>query len=171
MSNLPYKVRIDRINIAWALFLLSMPKKVKEALRTRLRNKISWTEISVRLKKIAKWKTILDRETLVCYENLPICPTVQFFLCVTVTPLHPKSVSLGVYTAFPQITQKLLITDTCRWLEPITVILGSLKIFTFREAINHFRTTIFSQSPRFYLFGTLGPLIPVISSCENTSCM
>ena len=165
MSNLPYKVRIDRINIAWALFLLSMPKKVKEAPRTRLRNKISWTEISVRLKKIAKWKTILDRETLVCYENLPIYPTLKkraiFFVCNRNPP----------YTAFPQITQKLLITDTCRWLEPITVILGSLKIFTFIEAINHLRTTIFSQSPRFYLFGTLGPLIPIISSCENTSCM
>ena len=93
MSNLPYKVRIDRINIAWALFLLSMPKKVKEALRTRLRNKISWTEISVRLKKIAKWKTILDRETLVCYENSPVYPTLKkraiFFVCNR-NPPSPK---------------------------------------------------------------------------------
>ena len=71
------------------------------------------------------------------------------FLCVTVTRPSPKSVASGVYTAIPQITQKILITDTCQWLEPITVILGFLKIFTFTETITRFRTMIFSQSPRF----------------------
>ena len=64
-----------------------------------------------------------------------------------VTPLPPNA--SGVYTAFSEITQKILITNTCHWLEPITVILGFLKKFTFREKITHFRTIIFSQSPRF----------------------
>ena len=49
---------------------------------------------------------------------------MQSFLRVTVTSLPPKSVASGVYTTFPQITHKILITDTCHWLEPITVILG-----------------------------------------------
>ena len=73
MSDVPYKVRINRMNIVRALLLLSMPKKVKEALRTRLsENKITWTETFVRLKKVAKWKTNLRLGTLACYENLPI---------------------------------------------------------------------------------------------------
>ena len=70
-------------------------------------------------------------------------------MCVTAIPLPANSVASGVYTAFPQITQKILITNTCHWLEPITVILGFLKILTFRATITHFRTMIFSQSPRF----------------------
>ena len=109
-------------------------KKVKEALRTRLNgNKITWTETFVRSKIFTKWKTTLNRGTLACYENLPIKPTlkknVQSFLRVTITPLLPRSVASGVYTIFPQITQKILITDTwtCHWLEPITVILGYCK--------------------------------------------
>ena len=52
---------------------------------------------------------------------------MQSFLRVTVTPLPPKSVASGVYTAFAQITQKILFTDTCHWLEPITVILSFWK--------------------------------------------
>ena len=63
-------------------------------------------------------------------------------------PPSPNSVAPGIYTAFPQITQKILITDTCHWLEPITVILDFLKIFTFRETINDFRTIIFSHNAR-----------------------
>ena len=53
------------------------------------------------------------------------------------------------YTALPQTTQKILITNTCYWLEQITVILGLLKIFNFIEKITHFRTITFSQSQRF----------------------
>ena len=107
-------------------------KKVKEALSTRLSgNKITWTETFVRSKKLVKWKTSLNRGTLVCSENLPIKihfkNNVQSFLRVTKTPLPPKSVSSEVYTAFPQITQKIVITDTCHWLVPITVILGFWK--------------------------------------------
>ena len=30
MSNVPYKVRINRINIVWTLLLLSNPKKLKK---------------------------------------------------------------------------------------------------------------------------------------------
>ena len=84
ISNVLDKVRINRINIVRALLLLSIPKKVKETLRTRLcGNKITLTEIFVRLKKFAKWKTILNRGTLACYENLPrkthLKKNVQFF--------------------------------------------------------------------------------------------
>ena len=132
-------------------------KKVKEALRTRLNgNKITWTETFVRSKIFTKWKTTLNQGTLACYENLPIKThfknNVQSFLRVTVTPLPPKSVSSGVYTAFPQVTQKILITDTCHWLEPITVILGFLKIFTFSETITHFRTILFFSKSKVPIF-------------------
>ena len=95
-------------------------KKVKEALRTRLSgNKITWTETFVRSEKFAKWKTTLNQGTLACHENLPIKThfknNVQSFLYS------------GVCTAFPQVTQKILITDTCHPLEPVTVILGFWK--------------------------------------------
>ena len=69
-------------------------------------------------------------------------------MCVTITPSR-QTVTSGVYTAFPKITQKMLVTNICHWLEPIIVILGFLKIFTFREKITHFRTITFSQSSRF----------------------
>ena len=63
-----------------------MPKKVKEALKTRSSgNKITWTETFVRFKKFAKWKTTLNRGTLTCYENLPIKTHLKkraiFFAC------------------------------------------------------------------------------------------
>ena len=68
------------------------------------------------------------------------------FLCVTVTRPSPKSVASGVYTAIPQITQKI-ITDSCHWLLLITVILGFWK-YSLLKKQSH-RTIIFSQSPRF----------------------
>ena len=82
-----------------------------ETLRTRLcGNKITWTETFVRSNKFAKWKTTLNRGTLACYENLPIKTYLKkmcnLFLSVTVTPLSSMSVASGIYTAFPQITQK-----------------------------------------------------------------
>ena len=68
-----YKVKINRINIVQAFLLLSMPKKVKEALRARLSgNKSTWTETFVRSKTFVKWKTTLNWGTSACYENLPI---------------------------------------------------------------------------------------------------
>ena len=73
---------------------------------------------------------------------------MQSFLCVTEPPF-PNSVPLELYTAFAQITQKIIITATCHWLEPITIILGFLKTFTFRGASTHFRTIVFSHNPRF----------------------
>ena len=77
-------------------FYFPCQKKVKEALRTRLsRNKITWTETFVRSKKFAKWKTILNREILACYENLPIKPTLKkraiFFVCNRNSPFHQIS--------------------------------------------------------------------------------
>ena len=72
MSNVTYKVKMNRIKIVQALLLLFMPKTVKEALRARLSgNKITRTETFVRSKKIVKWKTTLNWETLAYYENLP----------------------------------------------------------------------------------------------------
>ena len=115
-------------------------------------SKITWTETFVRSKKFVKWKTTLNQGTLAYYENLPIKThfksNMQSFLHVTVTPLPPKSVSSGVYTAFPQVTQKILITDTCQWLEPITVILGFWKytVLEKQSVISefHFRKSKFS---------------------------
>ena len=83
---LPYKVRSNRMNIVREPLLLSVPKKVKEALRTRLSgNKITSTETFVRSKEFAKWKTTLNEGTLACYENLPIKAHLKkraiFFVC------------------------------------------------------------------------------------------
>ena len=158
-----------------------MSKKIKEALRTRVSgNKIAWTETFVKSKKFAKWKTTLNGGTLACSENLPTKNHLKkklaiFFVCnQTPPPSPPPSVPSGVCTAFPQINQKLLITNTCHWLESITVILGVLKIFTSRETITHFRTIIFSQSPMFQfssaiLDGLCFSFNPIISSCKSSS--
>ena len=63
------------MNIVREPLLLSVPKKVKEALRTRLSgNKITSTT-----------KTILNQGTLACYENLLITTHLKkraiFFVC------------------------------------------------------------------------------------------
>ena len=68
-------------------FYFPCQKKVKEALKTRSSgSKITWTETFVRSKKFAKWKTTLNRGTLVCYEKLPIKTHLKnnvqsFFVC------------------------------------------------------------------------------------------
>ena len=72
---------------------------------------------------------------------------IQSFLRVTVTSFPLKSVASGVYTAFPQITQKILTIDTCDWLVPITVFLGYWKHSLLEK--QSLRTIIFSQSSRF----------------------
>ena len=174
-------MRINRINIVQALLLLSMPNKVKEALRTRLSgNKISWTVTFVRSRKIAKWNTTLNRETSACYENLPIKTYLKkmrtLFLRVTVTPLSSKSVASGIYTAFPQITQKTLITDTCHWLEPITVILGFWKysLLEKQSLISELLFFLKVQGSNFqvqFWMNCVFPLMPIISSCEDSSCV
>ena len=126
MSNVTKKVKINRINIVQARLLLSMPKKVKEPLRTRLSgNKITWAETFVRSKKFDKWKTTLNRENFACYENLPI-------------KTHLKKTIL-------QITQKMLITDSWHWLESITAFLWFLKFLIFRETVTHLRNILSSQ--------------------------
>ena len=141
------------MNIVRALLLLSMPKKVKEALRTRLSgNRNTWTETFVRSKEFAKWKTTLNQGTLACYENLPIKThlkkNVQSFLRVTVTLLPPKSVASGVYRLSSNNSENtnhrhlpLTGTDQCNS--------RLLKIFTLRETITDFRTIFFSQIPKF----------------------
>ena len=141
MSYVSYKVRFNRMNAVRTLLLLSMLKKVKQALRTRLSgNKITWTETFVRLKEFAKMKSHLKPRDFSPLWKLTNTETYLKKTCNLVKPHF-----FLVYTTFPQITQK----DTCHWLEPITVILESLKIFTFTETNTHFRTIIFSQSPRF----------------------
>ena len=133
----------NKINIVRVLFLLSMPKKVKEVLRTSLSgNKITWTETFVRSKKFAKSKATLNWGTLACYEDLPIKPTlknVQSFLCVTVISQFSSLHCLS------SITHKILITDTCYGLELITVILG------FSENIHFWRNNHSFQNYNFFL--------------------
>ena len=112
-------------------------------------NKITWTETFVGPKKTCQMKNHFKPKDFSLLWKLankypPYKKNVQSFLCVTVTPLFSNSIASGVYTVILQITQKILITDTCHWLEPIPVILGVLKIFTFSETITHF-----FQSPKF----------------------
>ena len=133
----------------------SKKKKYIEAPRTRSSgNKIIWAETFVRSKKFAKWKTTLNRRALACYENLPIKThlkkNVQSFVCVIITPPSSQiSHFRSLHHLFSNNNSEILMTDTCHWLKPITVILGFLKIFTRRETITHFRIIIFTQSPRF----------------------
>ena len=174
MANVSYKGRINRINIVQVLLLLSMPKKFKEVLRTRLSgNKITWIETCLDQKN-AKWKTTSNQGTLACYEDLPIITHLKILcnlFCVwSKHPFPTKSVASGVYTTFPQITQKILTTDTYSWLETIIVILGFLKIFTFRETITHFRTEGSNFQFQFWM-DCVFPLMPIISSCKNSSCV
>ena len=91
----------------------------------------------------------------------------------------PRSVTSRVYTTFPQLTQKILITDTCSWLEVITVIVDFLEIFTFIETNTHFRTIFllkvflvqgFNFKVQFWMDFAF-PLMPIISSCENSPCV
>ena len=127
------------------------PCQKSEALRTRFNgNKINWTETFVRSKQVAKWKTTLNLGTLACYENLPIKTHLKkacnLFLRVSPFPqisrfrsLHRLSSNNSENTNHRHLP--LTGTDHCNsWL---------LKIFTFKETITHFRTIIFSQSPRF----------------------
>ena len=148
-------------------------KKVKEALRTRL-NGNKRTETFVRLKKVAKWKTNLNLGTSACYK-----PTLKkraiFFPCKR-NFLSSKSVASRVYTAFPQITQKILITDTCHCLVPITVIPGFWKYSLLKKQT--IGTILFSQSPRFRFSSPILDGLSVFfnahhffSSCENSSCV
>ena len=98
MPNVPCKLRSNRINIVQARLLLSMSKKIKEALRTRVSgNKIAWTETFVKSKKFAKWKTTLNGGTLACSENLPTKNHLKkklaiFFVC-NQTPPPPSPLS------------------------------------------------------------------------------
>ena len=94
MANVSYKGRINRINIVQVLLLLSMPKKFKEVLRTRLSgNKITWIETCLDQKN-AKWKTTSNQGTLACYEDLPIITHFKIlcnlFLCDQNTPFPPN---------------------------------------------------------------------------------
>ena len=98
ISNVRCKGRIERIKIVLALLLFSMLIKVKEPLRKRLSgNKITWSETFVRSKKFAKWKTILNRGTLACYENLRIKTHLKKMcnlFCVETQPPLPPNRSL-----------------------------------------------------------------------------
>ena len=64
-------------------------------------NYLNWNICYIKKKKF-KWKAMLNQGTLSCYKNLP--KKLQSFLCVIVTSLSPKSVTSGVYNAFPQTT-------------------------------------------------------------------
>ena len=147
MSNVPYKVRINRMKFVRVHLLIYMPKKVKEALRTRLNgNKITWTETFVRSKKLAKWKTTLNLGTLACYENLPIKTHLKkacnLFLRVSPFPqisrfrsLHRLSSNNSENTNHRHLP--LTRTNHCNS--------RLLKIFTFKETITQ-NYNFFSKS-------------------------
>ena len=176
MSNVPYKVRVNRINIVWVLLLLSVPKKGKEALRTRLSgSKLTWTETFVRSIKFTKWKTTLNWGILASYENLPIKTTLKkraiFCVCNCDLPLP----QISRFRKLLHLSSNNSENTNHRHLL-ITVILDFLKIFTFKETTTHFRTINFTQSPgsnfqaQFWM-DCMFPLIAIISSCENSLCV
>ena len=176
MSNVPYKVRINRINIIRVLLLLSVTEKGTEALRTRLSgNKITWTETFVISKKFAKWKTTLNQGTLASYESFPIKTTLKnvqsFFVCNRNLP----SPQINRFRKLHCLSSNNSENINHRHLL-ITVIVGFLRIFTFTETITHFRTINFSQNPgsnfqvQFWM-GCWFPLMPIISSCKNSLCV
>ena len=176
MSNVPYKVRINRINIIRVLLLLSVTEKGTEALRTRLSgNKITWTETFVISKKFAKWKTTLNQGTLASYESFPIKTTLKnvqsFFVCNRNLP----SPQINRFRKLHCLSSNNSENINHRHLL-ITVIVGFLRIFTFTETTTHFRTINFSQNPgsnfqvQFWM-GCWFPLMPIISSCKNSLCV
>ena len=120
-------------------------KKVKEALRTRL-NGNKRTETFVRLKKVAKWKTNLNLGTLACYENLPIKTHLKkacnLFLCVSPFP------QISRFRSLHRLSSNNSENTNHRHL-PLTGTGHCNSRLLEWQPINHFRTTIFSQSPRF----------------------
>ena len=94
------------------------------------------------------------------------------FLWVTITFLSQKSVASGVYTTFPQITQKILITDTCHWLEPITVILDFWKYLLLEKPSLFSELQFFLKVQGYnfqvqYWMDCVFPLVSITSSCKN----
>ena len=145
----------------------SMSKKLKKPwgqgwVETKLLELKHWLDKKIRQMKKSKDFSLLWK---LANKNLAIF----FVWSVTTLSCLPNSAASGVFIAFPQITEKILITNTCHWLEPITIILGFLKIFKFRETITHFRTIICSQCPIFHFSSPI--LMPIISWCENSSCV
>ena len=182
MLKVSFKVRI---NIFWPLVLLYISKKVKKALRTRLcGSKTTWLEHLLDKKSLPNEKHALNAGALACYENLLIqeftlTNNIQSFFFVCVAPKINCSL-MEVYTKFPQITQKILITGTFHWLELITVILDFLKIFSVRETTTqcfyHFRIIIFlnDQGSNFQVLFWIDYvflLMSIICSCKNSSCV
>ena len=116
---------------------------------------------------------MLNQGTLSCYKNLP--KKLQSFLCVIVTSLSPKSVTSGVYNVFPQTTQKILITirhlpltgtDHCNSRPSENI--------QFCKTITNFTTMFFSQGSNFqvqFWMDCVFPLMPIISSYKNSSCV
>ena len=176
MSNVPYKVRINRINIIRVLLLLSVPEKGTEALRSRLSgNKITWTETFVRSKKFAKWKTTLNQGRLASYENFPIKITLKNVQSFFVYNRNLPSPQINPFRKLHRLSSNTSENINRRHLL-ITVIVGFLRIFTFTETTTHFRTINFSQNPgsnfqvQFWM-GCWFPLMPIISSCKNSLCV
>ena len=101
--DVPYKVRINRINIIEALLLLSMPKKVNPGgqgwaetklleLKHLLDQKICQMKNHPKLKDFLLWKLPIKTH---------LKKTFNLVLCVTVTPFPPNQlIALGVCTTF-----------------------------------------------------------------------
>ena len=75
---------------------------------------------------------------------------MQYFLCVTVKPLISKSCC---FRSLHRLSSYNSENNNYR-LHSESVTPGFLKIFSFRETIAHFRTIIFSQSPRSFQFSS-----------------
>ena len=170
-------MRINRINIVPELFLLS--------LRTSLSgNKITWTETFARSKKFIKWQTFLNRETvasLACYENLPIKThhrkSSWSFLCVTVTPL-PLQISRfrSVHRLSSNNSENanhghlsLNGTDHSN-----SLLFWKYSLLENQSLISELKFFLKVQGSNFqvqFWLDSMFPLIPIISSCENSSCV
>ena len=93
-------------------------------------------------------------------------------------PLSPKISFRILYhlSYYPQITQKILITDTCHWLELITVILGFWKysLLEKQSLISELLFFLKVQGSNFqvqFWMNCVFPLMPIISSWEDSSCV
>ena len=93
MSNVPYKVRIDRINIVRALLLLSMSKKLKKPwgqgwVETKLLALKHWLD-----KKIRQMKNHLKSKDFSLLWKLANKNVAIFFVCNRNRPSPPPQLS------------------------------------------------------------------------------
>ena len=97
--------------------------------------------------KLLELKHLLDQKNCQMKNHPKLRNFSQLRKLANKNHLSSNNLSVKIY-------QKILIRGTCHILELITVTLGLLKIFHFRETITHSRAISFSQSPKFRLFSS-----------------